>query len=234
MGDKFESLRAAPNFVHSISEEDDLDSFFSAALELVENEEHREAMLSVAALLAQEHGGEVRVNMVVASHEVLNEKLQPPLSGAFAAFDKDGDGWLSGEEANAFFRRYVEVVRKYTTTVTLERKFSGMVPQIVQGAVQQIPWSQFPPEAVAQTEAAAAGSIWKQLEPQVEAVFGQHLALFDAYSANMDDSNTRAFEAVDTNKDGRLCLDEIFAALIPQAPQNMALTAALRLDGRGE
>jgi len=112
----------------------------------------------------------------------------------------DGDGWLSREEAYAFFRRYVEVVRKYTTTVTLERKFSAMVPQIVQGAVQspEIPWNDVPPEALAQTEAAVAGSIWKQMEPQLCAAWAQHLALFDAYSKNIHDSNELAFEGTRT------------------------------------
>ena len=103
-------------------------------------------MLEYAAQLAASTGinGDqdvsVKVNTIVAAHEELNAKLRTPLAAAFAAFDLDGDGLLSREEAAAFFMRYVQVVRKLTFSVGLPRKFSAMVPQIIAGAVANVPF----------------------------------------------------------------------------------------------
>ena len=193
------------------------------------------AQLAASAGINGDQDGSVKVNTIVATHEELNAKLRTPLAAAFAAFDLDGDGLLSREEAAAFFMRYVQVVRKLTFSVGLPRKFSAMVPQIIAGAVANVPWGDLPAEALEQTQITVCGSIMGQMDPQLSGVWTQHVALFDAatsmaeHSVDLDGSNTRAFDVVDIHQKGKIGLDEMFAALIPGAPQQEALTLALGL-----
>lgn len=131
----------------------------------------------------------------------LEEKINVQIRNAFKGFDADDSGQIDGEEAKAFFSALV-----------------ATVPPMIKSLAMKM----FKLEMAGYMNAMGADTPAEEIEAvkkQGKEAFDKQMAKMDEevakYSKNKEARDAAAWKVIDTNKDGKISLDEMLKVLNP-------------------
>ncbi|CAD7945351.1 unnamed protein product [Amoebophrya sp. A120] len=155
--------------------------------------------------------------------EELNKKLEVLIHQSFDNHDKDKSGKLSAGESAVFFSNYAKC---------LSASNKGMMNMLMKTAMeamgQALKQAGLPSEMLAAMRNEQQAEM-KQMMKQINDIIDEMLK---GYQENKAERDAKAFELLDTKKDGQLERDEVVAALMPNTEQNQAFMYALGFDPR--
>ncbi|CAD7923877.1 unnamed protein product [Amoebophrya sp. A120] len=142
-------------------------------------------------------------------HAEMNAKLQPLVEKSFVHHDLDKSGVLSKEESARFFSHFAKETKRFvmgTTKLTMVQSMDQ---------VGQALATQFPSEL--EDELQISAKMKKVMESSMDFMYAQLDGLLEGlhqeYLKNKEQNDAKAFDVVDTAKDGMLHKEEVMKAM---------------------